>query len=148
MIIKNKMLEYKTKGEYEFEDITDEVIEFVEKSGVKNGLINVQSLHTTAAVIVNENEPLLIEDMKNNFREMAKKDIYYGHNDFAIRTVNMCGLDECKNGHSHCLAAYLPTSVTLNIIDGKVSFGAWQRILFIELDHSRDRKVQIQVLGE
>ena len=147
MIIKNTTLEYKTKGEYEFEDITDEVHEFVKKSGIKDGLVNIQTLHTTNAIIVNENEPLLIEDMKNNFREIAKKDIYYGHNDFEVRTVNMCGLEECKNGHSHCLAAYLPTSVTLNIIDSKVSFGEWQRIFFIELDHSRTRKVQIQVMG-
>jgi len=148
MIIKNKTLEYQTKGEYEFLDITDEVSDFVEKSGVKDGLINVQSLHTTAAVIVNENEPLLIEDMKNNFREIAKKDIYYGHNDFSIRTVNMCGPTECKNGHSHCLNAYLTTSVVLNVINGKLSLGEWQRVFFIELDHSRPRKVQMQILGE
>lgn len=148
MIIKNKTLEYKTKGEYEFKDITDAVFEFVKDSGVQDGFINIQTLHTTATVIINENEPLLIEDMKNSFREIAKKDIYYGHNDFGIRTVNMCGLNECKNGHSHCLAAYLPANVTLNIIDGKVSFGEWQRIFFIELDHARVRKVQVQVLGE
>lgn len=148
MIIKNKTLEYKTKGSYEFEDISEEVFKFVTESGIMNGIINIQTQHTTTAVIVNENEPLLIEDMKNNFREVAKKDIYYGHNDFDIRTVNMCGLEECKNGHSHCLAAYLPTSVTLNIVGGKVSFGQWQRIFFIELDHPRVRKVQMQVLGE
>ncbi len=148
MIIKNKMLEYKTTDEYEFIDITDKVTDFVKESGVKDGIINVQSMHTTAAVIVNENEPLLIEDMKNNFRDIAKKDIYYGHNDFTIRTVNMCGPTECKNGHSHCLNAYLTTSVTLNVVDGKVSFGEWQRVFLIELDHSRPRKVQMQVLGE
>jgi secondary thiamine-phosphate synthase enzyme len=148
MIIKNKTLTYKTKGGLEFEDITDEVHKFVEKSGVKNGIVNIQTLHTTTAIIVNENEPYLIEDMKNNFRDMAAKDKYYGHNDFSIRTVNMCGIDECKNGHSHCLAAYLPTHVTLNVVNSKVSFGQWQRIFFIELDHARDRKVQMQILGE
>ena len=148
MIIQNKTLEYKTKGELEFQDITDEVFEFVQQSKILNGLVNIQTLHTTNAVIVNENEPLLIEDMKNNFREIAKQDIYYGHNDFNIRTVNMCGLNECKNGHSHCLAAYLPSSVTLNVVDGKISFGEWQRIFFIELDHARVRKIQLQVLGE
>ena len=148
MTIKNKMFSYKTKEEYEFIDITDEVSDFVKESGVKDGLVNVQSMHTTAAVIVNENEPLLIEDMKNNFREIAKKDIYYGHNDFTIRTVNMCGPTECKNGHSHCLNAYLTTSVTLNVVDGKVSFGEWQRVFLVELDHSRPRKVQMQVIGE
>lgn len=148
MIIKNTTLDYKTKGENEFEDITDQVIDFVKKTNIKNGLVNVQTLHTTTAVIINENEPLLIEDIKNHFRGIVNKDIYYGHNDFEIRTVNMCGLTECKNGHSHCLATYLPSNVTLNIVDSKVSLGQWQRILFIELDHSRDRKVQIQVLGE
>lgn len=148
MIIQNKTLKYTTKGGFEFEDITDEVIKFVSESGIKDGLVNIQTLHTTAAIVVNENEPLLIEDIKNNFREIAKKDIYYGHNDFDIRTVNMCGIDECKNGHSHCLATYLPTSVTLNIIKGKVSFGEWQRVFFVELDHSRIRHVQMQVLGE
>jgi secondary thiamine-phosphate synthase enzyme len=148
MIIKHKTLEYKTKGDLEFEDITDRVHEFVAQSGVKNGLVNIQTLHTTTAVIVNENEPYLIEDMKKNFREIAKKDIYYGHNDFSVRTVNMCGMDECKNGHSHVLASYLSANVTLNIVDGKVSFGQWQRIFFIELDHARDRKVQMLVMGE
>jgi len=148
MIIKHKILDYKTKGGLEFEDITDAVHNFVNNSKIKSGLINIQTLHTTTAIIVNENEPLLIEDMKNNFRELAKKDIYYGHNDFSIRTINMCGLDECENGHSHCLAAYLPTSVTLNVVGGKISFGQWQRIFFIELDHARDRKVQMLVMGE
>lgn len=147
MQIKNKTFSHKTKGEFDFIDVTEEIEAFVKESGVKDGLVNIQSMHTTATVIVNEHEPLLIEDMKKNFKEMAKKDIYYGHNDFEIRTVNMCD-GECKNGHSHCLAAYLPTSVTLNLIDGKIQFGQWQRVFFIELDHSRPRKYQIQILGE
>ncbi len=148
MIIKNEMLSLKTKDELAFEDITDRVVDFVERSKVNNGLLNIQTLHTTCSIIVNENEPLLIEDMKNNFRDMAKKDKYYGHNDFNIRTVNICGLNECRNGHSHCLAVYLPTNVTLNVIDGKISFGEWQRIFIVELDHSRNRKVQFQIIGE
>lgn len=144
--IKSKILEFKTKKEFEFIDFTEKVLDFVKEAKIKGGLVNIQSLHTTATVIVNENEPLLIEDMKKNFREVAKKDIYYGHNDFGIRTVNMCD-DECKNGHSHCLAAYMPTNVTLNLIDGKFQLGQWQRIFLIELDHSRPRKVQIQIVG-
>lgn len=148
MIIKNKLLSHQTKGEFEFKDITDEIQKFIENSKVRDGLINIQSLHTTAMVLVNENEPLLIEDMKNNFRDLAKKDQYYGHNDFTIRTVNMCGPSECKNGHSHCLAAYLPTSVTINVIKGKLSLGKWQRIFLIELDHARPRDVQLQIIGE
>lgn len=148
MIIKHKTLDYKTKNSLEFYDITDKVHEFVAETGIQNGIVNIQTLHTTTAIIVNEDEPLLIEDMKNHFRELAREDAYYGHNDFDIRTAHMHGLEEYKNGHSHCLAAYLPTHVTLNIVGGKVTFGEWQRIFFIELDHARDRKTQIQVMGE
>jgi secondary thiamine-phosphate synthase enzyme len=148
MIIKHKTLSYKTKEYLEFLDITDKVHEFVAESGIKNGLVNIQTLHTTTSIIVNEDEPLLIEDMKNHFREFVKEEGYYNHNDFDIRLAHMHGLDEYKNGHSHCLAAYLPTHVTLNVVNRKVTFGDWQRIFFIELDHARDRKVQIQVMGE
>jgi secondary thiamine-phosphate synthase enzyme len=148
MIIKNKTLSYQTKDSYALEDITDAVHEFVASTKVKAGFINIQTMHTTTAIIVNENEPLLHEDMKRSFREMADPDRDYGHNNFEIRTVNMCGLEECKNGHSHCLAAYLPAAVTLNIIDGKLAFGQWQRIFLVELDHSRKRNVSLQVLGE
>jgi len=46
------------------------------------------------------------------------------------------------------LNAYLTTSVTLNVVDNRVTFGQWQRVFLIELDHTRPRKVQMQVLGE
>jgi len=86
--------------------------------------------------------------MKCNFREHVKKDKYYGHNDFSIRTEHLESDQEPENGHSHVLATYLPTNVTLNIVDGKIAFGPWQRVFFIELDHERDRKVQMLIMGE
>lgn len=143
----NKTFSYQTKGELEFIDITDEVKKFVQESQIKNGLVNIQSFHTTAAVVLNENEPLLIEDMKENLRKIAPKDIYYKHNDFSIRTVNMC-TGECANGHSHCEAIYLTPNAVINLINGEMQFGTWQRILFVELDRSRPRKVQVQIIGE
>jgi len=147
MKVTNKTFPLKTKEEFDFIDITDDIEAFVTESSVKNGLCNIQSLHTTAPVFVNENEPLLIEDIKKHFRTLIPKGAAYQHNDFNVRTVNMCD-DECKNGHSHCLAIHLPTSVTLNLIDGKLQLGTWQRIFFVELDHSRERKFQVQVIGE
>lgn len=144
---KTKLLHFKTKEELEFIDFTKKVLNFVEENGVRNGLINIQSMHTTACIIVNENESLVIEDMRKNFRALAKKEVYYGHNDFSKRTENMCE-GECKNGHSHCLAVYLPTSVTLNIVNGELQLGQWQRIFLVELDHDRPRDVQMLALGE
>ena len=128
--------------------MTDDVCKMVLDSGVKLGLVNVQSMHTTAAVLVNENEPLLHEDFKRHLDEMLPVDhTEYRHDDFSVRTVNMCD-DECANGHAHCKALHLPTSVTLNIVDGEVQLGRWQRIFFIELDRSRARQMQVLVLGE
>ncbi|MDD4897690.1 MAG: YjbQ family protein, partial [Candidatus Pacebacteria bacterium] len=71
----------------------------------------------------------------------------YRHDDFEVRTVNMCD-DECANGHAHCKAVYLPPNVVLNIVSSKLCLGQWQRLFFLELDRARQRKVNLQVIGE
>jgi secondary thiamine-phosphate synthase enzyme len=147
MKIKNKEFKLKTKKTADFIDITHKVEKFIAESKVKEGLANIQSMHTTAAIIVNENEPLLIKDMEAFLEKLASNKCEYNHDNFEIRTVNMCD-DECVNGHSHCKAILLPTSVTLNIVDSKLQLGQWQRIFLRELDRSRPRKVQIQIIGE
>lgn len=144
---KNKTIEIKSKEQFDIVDLTDEIVSFVRESNIRNGLVNIQSLHTTTAVFVQENEPLLLEDIKKFLERIAPQNINYNHDDFGRRTVNMCD-DECCNGHSHCKAVCLSTSVTLNLIDNKLQLGTWQKILFIELDKARDRKIQIQILGE
>lgn len=143
----NKIFSYQTKEELEFVDITDEVKSFAQESQIKNGLVNIQTLHTTGALMLNENEPLLIEDIKRNLKYTSPKNLNYGHNNFSKRTVNMCP-GECANGHSHCQAIHLPPTLTLNLINGQIQFGQWQRIFFIELDRARPRKIQIQIIGE
>ncbi len=144
---KNKTIEINSKEQFDIVDLTDEVASFARESKIKDGLVNIQSLHTTAVVLVQENEPLLLEDIKKSLERIAPQNIDYNHDDFSRRTVNMCD-DECRNGHSHCKAVFLPTSVTLNLIDGQMQLGTWQKILFIELDRARPRKIQIQILGE
>ncbi|MEA3344269.1 MAG: secondary thiamine-phosphate synthase enzyme YjbQ [Patescibacteria group bacterium] len=143
----NKTITFQTKGKFDFIDITEQVKSFVEKSEIKEGLVNIQNMHTSSALIVNENEPLLIEDMKQRLEIFAPESLNYNHDNFDIRTVNLCD-DECKNGHSHCKAILMLPSVTLNLIEGQMQLGKWQSIMFIELDSSRERKVQIQILGE
>lgn len=90
---------------------------------------------------------MLIEDIKKNLEQIAPQTTAYQHDNFSIRTVNMC-VDECMNGHSHCKAMYLLTSATLNLIDGKLQLGQWQRIMLVELDRNRSRKIQVQIIGE
>jgi secondary thiamine-phosphate synthase enzyme len=146
MKIDNITIEKKTKKLFDIIDVTDEIITFIENSEINNGLINIQTMHTTAMLILNENEPLLLEDIKNSLENIASSKIDYKHDNFDLRTVNMCN-NECKNGHSHCKAIHLSPNITLNLINKILQIGEWQRILFIELDSARDRRLQVQIIG-
>ena len=98
-----------TKKAPEFIDITDWVSQCVAQSKVSNGFAVVYSKHTTAAVKINENEPLLLQDMANFLEKFSPRDGCYSHNDFSIRTVNMTP-DESPNGHAHLQHLLLGTS--------------------------------------
>jgi len=130
----------------QFIDLTDEIAEIVQRSRIQTGFVNIQTKHTTTAILVNENEPLLLQDMKRMLEKFAPQTDEYLHNDFRIRTVNM-GPDEQKNGHSHCKAMFLRTSETINLCNGTLQLGTWQRIFLLELDHARERTVSVMVLG-
>ena len=136
-----------TKTAPEFIDITDWVCQCVAQSKVLNGFAVVYSKHTTAAVKINENEPLLLQDMARFLEKISPRDGSYSHNDFSIRTVNMTP-DEAPNGHAHLQHLLLGTSETVPVIDGIMQFGRYQSIFFIELDHPRAREVMVQVVGE
>ena len=130
----------------EFVDITEEVVRHVRESGARDGLVCIYTKHTTAAIKINENEPLLLKDMEAFLKRIAPQDAYYGHNDFSVRTVNMTE-DECPNGHAHCSHLLLGTSETVPLIDGELQFGTYQRIFLIELDRPRQREVLITIVG-
>jgi len=147
MKIKNEIIKLKTAATLDFIDVTDKIQQKIKKAGIKSGVINIQSLHTTMAVIVNEAEPLLIEDMKKLLEKLAPRTYKYMHDNFEIRTVNMCD-GECKNGHSHGKAIHLPTSTTMNILKSKLQLGKWQRIFAVELDRSRQRQIALQIIGK
>lgn len=147
MIIKNKTIEFNTKETFDFIDFTEKVEEFIKESQIKDGIVNIQILNTSAALIINENEPLLMEDFKKNIENTAPSDQEYQHDNLTKRTVNVCE-NECINGHSHCKAIHLLVSATLNVINKKLQLGQWQRIFLVELDKSRKRKIQMQIIGE
>ena len=146
MKITNHIINLKTAATLDFIDITEKVREKVKEAGITNGVINIQSLHTTMAVIVNEAEPLLIADMKELLEKLAPRTYKYAHDNFEIRTVNMCD-DECANGHAHNKAIHLPTSTMMNITGSDLQLGRWQRVFAIELDRSRPRQIALQIMG-
>src|SRR5947207_4878722 len=73
----------------QFLDLTDEVSQAVERSRIADGLVSVQSLHTTAAIVVNEHEPLLLQDLRDVLERLAPRAQLWRHDDFTVRTVNL-----------------------------------------------------------
>ena len=130
----------------QFIDITDDITRVVDASSVQFGQVSVFSQHTTAAIKINENEPLLLRDLARLLRQFAPPNAYYEHNDFSRRTVNM-NEDECANGHAHVQHLFLGASETIPVVDGRITLGTWQRIFLIELDHPRLRRVLVNVVG-
>ena len=130
----------------EFIDITDEVKGILDRSSIQEGSVLIFSRHTTAAIEINEDEPLLLRDMTYFLERIAPREADYKHNDFVIRTANMTD-DECPNGHAHCQHLMLRTSETIPVSAGDLLLGRWQRIFLIELDRPREREVIVQVQG-
>jgi secondary thiamine-phosphate synthase enzyme len=136
-----------TRRATEFVDITDRLAALVAEAGVRVGLINVQALHTTTAIVVNEHEPLLLADFESTLDTAAPLGRGYRHDDASVRTVNVTA-DERTNGHSHCRALLLGASACLNIVDGRLLLGRWQRVFLAELDGPRERRLSAIVVGD
>lgn len=130
----NASFSFSTKGEVEFVDLTGRVLEVVSKSGVRNGLVHVFAPHATGILVLTENEPGLLSDLKRWLEEVVPKARDYGHP---------------SNAHSHLRSVLLPPERTLPVVDGKVLLGTWQSLLFVETDvYPRRRTVTVQVLGQ
>jgi secondary thiamine-phosphate synthase enzyme len=135
----------RTQARRQFIDVTELVAERVRRSGIREGLVLVQSHHTTAAVVVNEDEPLLLGDFERLLDRLCPKDVPYDHDDLARRLDT--AEEERPNGASHCRSLLLGVAQTLHVSGGTLRVGRWQRLLLVELDGPRSRTVSIVVLG-
>jgi secondary thiamine-phosphate synthase enzyme len=128
-------LKFETGKKIQIIDITRDVEKFVEKSAVANGICIIHASHATAAIILNENEPGLIQDIEKKTKELFVGN--YQHDK----------IDD--NAAAHIASAFLGANKTIPIRDGKLQRGTWQSILFLELDGPRPgRKVLIEVIGD
>ena len=136
-----------TRHPTEFIDLTDRLERLVADAGVRFGILSVQTLHTTTAVVVNEHEPLLLGDFQGLLEGAAPVNAGYRHDDRTARTVNVTAAER-PNGHAHCRALLLPSSVSLNVAGGRLLLGQWQRVFLVELDGPREREISALLLGE
>src|SRR5260370_7294954 len=91
----NRIVDWITNDRLQLLNITDRINEIVRKSGIRDGIVHLQSLHTTSAVFINEWQDALLHDVKNFFEQVVDRDQYYRHNDPAYSD------SERKNADSH-----------------------------------------------
>jgi secondary thiamine-phosphate synthase enzyme len=144
--INTKRLSIQTTKQFEAVDITEAIKQVLTESGVKNGSVLIFSNHTTAAIRINHNEPLLLQDQMKMLYRLVPVDINYAHDVFEIR--ENVSVTERSNGHAHVKAFMLGSSETIPVSEGKLLLGNSQSIFFVELDGSRDRDYIVQVMGE
>jgi len=129
------MIEVSTRERVEVIDITDDVEREVERSGVKEGIAVVYTYHTTTAIVINENESGLKEDIVSILSKLIPTGAGYMHD----------RID--SNADAHLRSIILGNSVVVPVKNGKLDLGTWQRIMFIELDGPRRRRVSVIVVG-
>ena len=146
LIVRTETLQVQTMRPLQIVDLTPALAACVQASGLHTGLVNVQVLHTTMGLMLNEWEPLLHEDLARTLEALAPGDRAYRHDDLA-RRVPAPPPDERINGHAHCRAMVLRGSETLNVAGGALVLGRWQRVLLAELDGPQARSVSVALLG-
>ena len=139
MTVTTKQLSINTLGEDDIVDITEDVAQAVIESSLKNGVVTVFVPGSTGALTTIEYEPGLLKDLPNILERMAPKRLEYEHE----RRWHD------GNGHSHVKASIIGPSLTVPFVNGRLTLGTWQQIVFLELDiHSRNRQLILQIIGE
>ncbi len=128
-----------TRGFSDIKDITGRVGDIVRESGIKNGIVHIFAVGSTASVTTIEYEPALVEDMRDQLEKFASSSMHSRHS----RTWG----DD--NGFSHIRASFMGPGMTAPVSGGDIVLGTWQQIVIIDHDNRpRSRKVFVQVMGE
>jgi secondary thiamine-phosphate synthase enzyme len=144
--VRTAQVEVATSAALEFVDLTPRLRALAAEWGLVEGLLSVQTLHTTTGLVVNEAEPLLLGDLADLFERLAPRFETYAHDDLERRASVQPG--ERRNGHAHCRAALLPTSVMLHVRGRALVLGRWQRVLLAELDGPQRRLFSVLAIGD
>lgn len=139
MSVKTLSIQLSTRGQADIHDITERVAGAVVESGLKSGCVTVFCPSSTSAVTTIEHESGAFSDLRRLFDEIISPDREYDHN---ARWGD-------GNGHSHVRAALLGPSLTVPFVDGRLTLGTWQQIIYIDFDvRPRRRELILQVIGE
>lgn len=138
-MVANKTIELRTRGHCDIQDITPQVNRKIAESGVKDGIVTVFVPGSTGGVTTIEFESGVLSDLQQMFERVIPTSIAYKHD---LRWGD-------GNGHAHVRASLLGPSLTVPIVDGRLTLGTWQQIVFVDFDNrSRSRRLIVQIVGE
>lgn len=143
--IHKQKIDLESRTQIEFFDVTDQVQDIIEASGVREGNVVVFAPHTTMGIVINHNEPMLIQDFMRVLYKVVPMDDRYSHDLFELRKTSQS--DGRSNGHSHCKSFLVGISQTIPIEKGKLLITGKQSIFAIEFDGARKRDITVQVMG-
>ena len=123
--------------------ITDEVRNTVQMTGLKSGIVNLFTLHTTTGITINEDDTKLEDDIARFMVKLVPEDDSYAHHRFFRKDGRMA-----VNAYSHIRASLLGASVTIPLQDGSLVLGSRQNIYLVDLDGPQTRGLVVQVVGE
>ena len=139
MPVKNFSLPLSTNGNADIRDITDQVAGLISKSGLASGTATIFCPSSTSALTTIEYESGVLSDLRRLFDEIVPVNREYAHDE---RWHD-------GNGHSHVRAALLGPSLTVPFVDGQLTLGTWQQIIYLDFDNRpRQRKLVVQLIGE
>ena len=117
-------------------DITKDLNDILSKCKIKEGIVNIFAKHSTAGIVINENESGLVKDFQNALESLIPTGKGYLHD----RIDN--------NADSHIRSFFIGSSETIPVDNGSLSLGTWQSVFFVELDGPRNRKFIVTVIGK
>lgn len=139
MTVKTGSVSLNTHGDSDIHDITDAIADVLAKSGLKTGTVTVFCPSSTSALTTIEYESGALNDLRRLFDEIVPPNREYAHN---ARWHD-------GNGHSHVRAALLGPSLTIPFMEGQLTLGTWQQVIYVDFDNkSRKRELVVQLVGE
>ena len=139
MAVKTGSISLNSHGNADIHDITDQIAAILSKSGLKAGTVTVFCPSSTSALTTIEYESGAVSDLKRLFEEIIPQNREYAHN----------ARWQDGNGHSHVRAALLGPSLTIPFVEGQLTLGTWQQVIYVDFDNKpRRRELVVQLIGE
>jgi secondary thiamine-phosphate synthase enzyme len=138
-MVVNKQITLNTRGNGHIIDITADVRQEISGTGLKNGLVTLFTASSTSALTTAEYESGVVHDLQELFDRLVPPNMDYRHN---LRWGD-------GNGHAHARHALLGPSLTIPLVEGRLTLGTWQQIIFLDFDNrARSRSLVVQILGD